>query len=196
MSALRVASRFAHAQVSVPVPIIAQSSDFSCGSACLLSVLHYWKGESLGPFETEADLWKGLKMSPETGAEPERITAVARHFGLKASLRVNMTEDHLSWALGLGIPVIMCIQAWQEVPAPWETDYDHGHYVVCVGGDRESVTFMDPAIHTAYGWMPRAELRSRWHNPDPQGRPQHGLGVVVSGEEVLGAFPSLPKRIT
>lgn len=194
-TALRVAGRFAHAQVRVPVPIIAQSSDFSCGSANLLSVLHYWLGESLGPIETEADLWKGLRMNTESGAEPERITAVARRLGLEANLRENMSMDDLRAALDFAFTVILCIQAWQETPAPWATDWDHGHYVTAVDMDAAKVTFMDPSIHTSYGWMPRGELPTRWHSPDFQNRPKYGLGIVISGKEAKGPFPSLPRRM-
>lgn len=195
MLARRVAARYAHAQVQVPVPIIPQSFDFSCGSATTFSALSYWLGENLGKIETESDLWAGLQMDVEDGAEAERIAAVARHFGLKADVAVNLTPRHLEAAIQRGTTTILCLQAWQEEPAPYVYDYDHGHYILAVGYDAENFTFMDPALHTSYGWMPKGELPSRWHSPDSNNRPVQGLGIIISGETPMGAFPALPQRI-
>lgn len=195
MSALRVAARFSHVQVQVPAPIIQQSLNFSCGSGCLLSALHYWLGENLGKIEREADLWKGLAIDPESGAEAVRIAAVARHFGLKADVEKGMGLERLRGWVRRGATVILCIQAWQETPAPWETDWDHGHYVLCVGMDGVNATFMDPEMHTAYGWMPEQELPRRWHSPDLQNRPEYGVAIPIMGDEPKGTFPGLPIRM-
>jgi predicted double-glycine peptidase len=194
----RVAARFSHAQVQVPAPIIQQSGEFSCGSAALLSAIHYWLGEDLGPILHEADLWESLEMNIASGAEPERIAAVARKFGLQAHYFLNMKVPDLHRFLARKIPVILCIQAWPEPgeTISYETDLDHGHYVEAVGFDAERTTFMDPSLHTGYGYITNAMLPIRWHDADPKGARQNGLGIAIWGNEPpRGIFPAVPMPI-
>lgn len=190
----RVIRRFVANQVQLPVPIVPQSANFSCGSACLLAVLHYWKGDDIG-LDHEADLWGPLAISRETGAEPEQIVGVAKDFGLHARHFVGMTQKDLRRFLADGSTVILLLQAWKERPIGWLADWDDGHYVVLVGMDGQNAYFMDPTIHTSYGWMPLADLDARWHNPDRNGVPNFGEGVVVRGVAAVTAFPGAPQRM-
>jgi predicted double-glycine peptidase len=189
----RVARRFT-ASTLLPVPIIPQSSDFSCGSACLLAVLHYWKGDNIG-VSHEADLWKPLAIDTEAGAEPEQIVALAGQFGLAARHVLDLTQVDLQAALGKGQTVILLLQAWRERPVGWLVDWEDGHYIVLVGMDDANAFFMDPSIHTSYGWMPREELDLRWHSPDTEGMPQFGAGVIIEGSAGARSFPAAPQRM-
>jgi ABC-type bacteriocin/lantibiotic exporter with double-glycine peptidase domain len=149
----------------------------------------------LGP-DHETDLWGPLAVDAETGTEPERIAAVARRYGIQGAVFLNMTLEDLRQHLNEGTTVILCLQAWRQRAVPWALDWDDGHYVVLVGIDSERAYFMDPSTPTAYTWVALTELQERWHNPDPNGNPQRGLGVVLQGERpLLNMFPELPKPL-
>jgi len=167
-------------QSHLNVPIIQQSSNFSCGSAALLACLHYWRGENIG-IDHEADLWKPLDISAAAGTEPESMVAVANRFGLYATHMLGMTVEQLRVLLSRGYTVILCLQAWKQTAVPYSQDWEDGHYVVAVGMDASAVYFMDPAVHTAYASLPITELPKRWHSPDTDGSPQYGMAIIVRG---------------
>jgi predicted double-glycine peptidase len=182
-SGLRVAARYIAAQVTLPVPTVPQSTDFSCGSACLMAVMRFWLGEEL-KVERENELWSMLQTDPETGVEPERMAAAARAFGLSAEHRLGMTVEDLRRQLQMGHTVILMVQAWQTEPVPWAQDWDHAHYVVLVGMDASNAYFMDPAPEAQALKLPQipiplAELPDRWHNPAVDGSPEYGFGLTV-----------------
>lgn len=177
----------------MPVPIIPQATDFSCGSACLYACLLYWKGESL-PVLHEADLWEAVKIDVEAGMGHDEGAEVATRYGLLAEARAY-NEEELEALVARGVTVIVCIQAWRDLadnPTEYEQDWDDGHYVVVVGLDAEKVYFMDPSTRTSYTYMSREEFRQRWHSPDWDGAPQYGMGVAIWGEgsPALPCFPA------
>jgi len=176
----RVATRYVSSQVSLRVPLIRQTTNFSCGAAALLGVLRYWLGEDLG-VRDESDLWGKLDVSEENGTEPDRIAAVARKFGLQATYVTEMTERGLREALARGDTVIMLVQAWRDDPVDWAVDWDDGHYVVAVGIDALNVYLMDPSTSGTYAWMSLDELPDRWHDFDENGEPQYGLALIIRG---------------
>jgi predicted double-glycine peptidase len=168
------------ALIQAPTPVVGQSTNFSCGSACLYAALRYWKSDT-GVFH-EADLWDALKMD-EDGCEPEDLVEVSERFGLSAEYRIGMTLDDLREKLQAGVPVILLLQAWRDDPSlDWKDAWEDGHYAMIVGIDDEKAYFMDPSYDAkTYRWMPISELLDRWHNEGIEGDQQYRLGISIRG---------------
>jgi predicted double-glycine peptidase len=181
---------------ALPVPLVPQAYDYTCGPAALLSVLYYW-----GVYDGhETDLYKPLHTSKRNGTEPEKLAEGAKGFGLESDWRRDMTLDELRAALNEGYTAILDLQAWRDknLEAPWSAAWEDGHYVVLVALDAENAFFMDPSSHAGYGWMPITELLERWHDKDKLGghmtKFQH-LAVLIRGREGLHAIPGPLVRI-
>jgi uncharacterized protein len=175
---------------ALPVPIVRQSTDYSCGAAALLSVLQYW-----GKYEEpESSLFEPLKTSPKDGTDPNAILSLAKTFGLAARMQEHTTLEGLQTALKQGETPIIDIQAWrgEEVQKPWPDTWEEGHFVVVVGTDRRYVYFMDPVVGSGYTYLPSAELVERWHDYETyNGVPvrNYQLALFLKGDKPLRSFP-------
>ena len=179
----------------LPVPLISQSTSYSCGAAALMSVLLYFQVFD-GP---EAELHAPLAVTPEQGTHPDRIVKVAQRFGLQADKRDGLDLEDLRQELGSGALVILDIQAWPDGSRRrWQDHWEDGHYVVLVGMDDRNVYVMDPSVRGRYGYIPQPELLQRWHDYEREAgrrRIYDRLGIVVRGAEPLEAYPGPPVRI-
>lgn len=174
---------------ALAVPIVRQSTDYSCGAAALLGVLQYFHLYE----DPESSLFASLKTTPKDGTAPEDILRVARDLGLTADMKENSTLADLKDSLKRGEPVILDIQAWAgEVPASWKDVWEEGHYVVAIGMDKHYVYFMDPVVGTAYTFLTPNDLMDRWHDyEDRTGvvRRYYQLGIFLKGAKRLRTFP-------
>jgi len=151
----------------VPVPVVKQVTDFSCGSAAALSVLRLWRPEAYAGL-CEKDLHDALDTTHAQGTEPEPIEAYLReHARLEARyVHGDVTLAQILAAVDAGEPPVLDLQAWRDRETPWRETWDAGHYVVLVGYDAENLFVMDPSILTpgGYAWLTRTELDERWHD--------------------------------
>lgn len=177
----------------LPVPIVPQTTDFSCGAAALLGVLKFWLGPSNLPTD-EAGLWGLLGTNPVEGTGPEPIAGVARALGLSADVRDGLTVRDVPALLGSGATAICAVQAWGEDPTEYDKTEKDGHWVVLVGADEEQARFMDPSNPDGYTHMDLSDLARRWHDLDA-GRSRPGLAVVVQGRKGA-ALPLSPAPTT
>jgi predicted double-glycine peptidase len=192
----RVAARFLRAAIQVPVPLVEQPVDFSCGSAALFACLLYWLGEGAGLNATsESELWGAIGIDAETGAEPEALAKVALELDLDAVPVMDLTIDDLRQCLEAGITAILCVQAWKKSDVRYRADYEDAHYVVLVGLDDEKATVMDPWLENAYGKIPLDQLALRWHNPDSEGQPQEHMAVLIRGKQPILQAPPMPEVV-
>jgi predicted double-glycine peptidase len=179
---------------ALPVPLVSQATNYSCGAAALLSILYYWKVYD----GNETDLYKSLKTNKKNGTQPEKIVEVARQFGLEAHYVENMKLEELRDHLSKGHTVVVNLQAWRdesgkEAALPWSEVWDSGHYVVLVAMDRKNAYFMDPSGHAGYTWVPISEMMDRWHDSDRlRGRlvKYYQLAVVIRGQSSLPSAPA------
>jgi hypothetical protein len=143
----------------LPVPVIRQLRDYTCGDVALLSILRYWDAAEFAAV-AERDLIAPLGTTSDNGTEPDHIAAFAdRVARLHAVKRENVSAQDLDDALRAGQPVITDIEAWQEHPTfgeyvHWDTDYDDGHYVVLVGAGRA----MTDAPHVRRPWLAQPDV--------------------------------------
>ena len=178
----------------VPVPLVPQAVDYSCGAACLAAVLYYWRDFDLG----EGFLYRALHTTVRNGTEPKRIAEVARRHKLRARYSKWTTPEQLWAALSDGDTVILDLQAWHDGRGriDWKAEWDDGHYVVLVGKSRHHVFVMDPSTCGSYAWFPLTELEPRWHETERGERdhvghddPRFFQAICIHGRGPLRSVP-------
>ena len=187
--------RTARAPQLVPVPLISQSSPWTCGPAALMAALVYF-----GVYDDpQSRLDDELGATPEDGTAVRSLVAVARRYGLAAHARTGLTIDDLTRALAGGAVVIVALQAWAAAEeSDWRSHWEDGHYVVVVGVTGDRVYVMDPSVRTGYAYLPRDQFVDRWHDYDQQGVETvvwDRLGIVIGGGAGLSRYPAEPTPI-
>ncbi|HNW43052.1 MAG TPA: C39 family peptidase [Elusimicrobiales bacterium] len=176
---------------ALPVPIVRQSSSYSCGSAALLAVLFYWQVYD----GNESGLAQLTGTTPAAGTTPQGIIRGAQKFGLSASYRENVTAADLAAALARGETVIVDIQAWPDKPGelPWAKRREDGHYLVLTALDAKYAYFMDPSVGSGYTYIPLPELFERWHDYEELETGvwnNKQLAIFISGKTPLKKYPA------
>jgi predicted double-glycine peptidase len=179
----------------VPVPLISQSTPWTCGPAALMAALVYF-----GLFDdAESRLDDELGATPENGTPVRNLVAGARRFGLQADARTGLTLDALARELASGAVVIVALQAWAaRTVTDWRSHWEDGHYVVVVGVAGDRVTVMDPSVRSGYAYLRRDQFLDRWHDYDVEDGRQviwNQLGIVLRGGDRLSRYPAEPTEI-
>lgn len=175
----------------LPIPLIRQATDYSCGPASLLSVIMYWQAGDMG----ESALYKIVGTSETDGTSYLNLGLGAAQYGkangLDVQIREHLTINDLRLYLSKGTPVILNIQAWRSPDnnnIPWSLNWEDGHFVVLVAMDPDFIYFMDPSASAAYGYMPLTELEDRWHDYDlvnGQKVVSDHVGIAIRGKTPL-----------
>jgi uncharacterized protein len=158
----------------IPLPLVRQGTDYSCGNGAALSILRYYEPDGFA-YTPESALYGPMHTTPEAGTEPAPIAEyLSRQPMLKADVEDSLEETRaevtdLERAVDRGEPTIVALQAWQAVATyaqmkDWRTDWDDGHYVVVVGYDDANLFFMDPSTEGHYGYIPIEQFLARWHD--------------------------------
>ena len=181
----------------LPVPLVRQATNYSCGAAVLLSALGYWQVYDWN----ESSLYKDLETTPKDGTEPSKIVQVAIKFGLTAYYKERLTIKDLRKALKRGETVILDLQAWPDEKAPklpWARTWEEGHYVILVGIDETYAYVMDPSTLGSYAYLPITELLERWHDYENR----HGFverdihaGIFIKGKKKARTVPASLVRL-
>lgn len=168
---------------ALPVPITAQTSTYSCGTASVTAMLRYFQVYD-GP---EKPLRRPLGTTKE-GTGPEDMVEFLRAAGLAAHYEEGCSLVRLLSGVSPYVVPIVAFQAW----APDETTdlgetCKFGHYAVVIGFDQAHCFFMDPALGGgAYGYLPVFELVRRWHDV--------GLDGACTERQVIWVRGSRPLR--
>ena len=185
------------------VPLYRQSHNFTCGVACVASVLRYAGYD----FDTREDrlLWE-LAATPENGTNYVKIAEYLNAVRIEGfpNTPVFATEivctDYASdehdltlsdrllsqfrAALDDDTPVICAIQAWKDDGDYTTGTEDDGHYVVLVGYKKDTQRdtyiyfFMDPSTAGSYTYLTEEEFILRWHD-NLDGKPTR-IAIAVS----------------
>ena len=154
---------------AIPVPLVRQRVNYSCGDAAALAVLRYWDSADYASV-SESTLYAPLHTTARDGTDP---TPIASYFGrvrgLSAEFRLHLRLEDLTNAIDRGEPAIVDFQAWKDEPRvpkeeEWVSDWDDGHYAVLVGYDARDLYFMDPSTSDHYAYVPLSEFVARWHD--------------------------------
>ena len=185
------------------VPLYRQSHNFTCGVACVASVLRYAGYD----FDTREDrlLWE-LAATPENGTSYVRIAEyldsvriegfpdapvfateiVCTDYALDEQDRALSARllSQFRAALDDGTPVICVIQAWRDDGDYTAGTEDDGHYVVLIGYQKDTQRdayiyfFMDPSTSGSYTYLTEEEFVLRWHD-NLEGKPTR-IAIEVS----------------
>jgi predicted double-glycine peptidase len=163
------------ADIFLEVPIVRQSTDYSCGAACFLSILGYY---GYDPYEKQ--LIKALETTLG-GTDPDSFKKAAKKFELKIDIKEDMTIDQIKNNLKKKIPVILDIQAWGE-KKDYSKAWKDGHYVVAVGYDKKGFYLMDPS-QMGYSYLLEKDLEDRWHDVEiDSDKKFFKLGIMIYGK--------------
>ena len=185
------------------LPLYRQSHSFTCGVACVASVLRYAGYD----FDTREDrlLWE-LEATPENGTNYMNIAEYLESVRTEGfpNTPVIATEvvcvDYASNEYGLKLtdslllqlraaldddsPIICAIQAWKD-DGDYNTETeDDGHYVVLIGYKKDAKKdtyiyyFMDPSTSGSYTYLTEEEFILRWHD-NLEGKSKR-IGIKVS----------------
>src|ERR1035438_2397095 len=157
-----------------------QSTPFTCGADCVQKVMEYY-----GEDYREMDLARILKSDPEEGTYVKNIVEFFHQQGLKAVVRQKMTISELIYQINRNIPVIIMLQAWgsqENFKKNYRDDWDDGHFVVVIGYTTDSILISDPALFNV-GYIPKLELKGRWHDTDEGNTKTFQLGISVYGKK-------------
>jgi len=187
----------------IPLPVVRQETNYSCGDGVALSLLRYYAPD---PFSRtpESALYAPLHTTPQDGTEPQAIADyLNRQPGIAAEVRDGSDGGHvelddLEHAVDRGDPTIVALQAWQSVATyaqmkPWSTDWDDGHYAIVLGYDAKNLFFMDPSTSGHYTYVPIEQFLARWHDVlgTAEVHTQH-IAVFVHGSRAVPAPPAAP----
>lgn len=183
------------------VPLYRQSHNFTCGVACVASVLRYAGYD----FDTREDrlLWE-LGATPENGTSYLKITEYLNAVRMDGApdtpvfatdiVCTEYASDEDGPALRLlsqfraeldeGTPVICVIQGWRDDGYYTAGTDDDGHYVVLIGYSKDTENgayiyyFMDPSTSGSYTYLTEEEFILRWHD-NLEGTPTR-IAIAVS----------------
>lgn len=114
---------------ALAVPVQRQSTDYSCGAACLAAVLAYH-----GLPASEVQAGRAADTSSLTGTQPEDLVRVCQALGLSVTVLDGAGLDDLARCVARGRPCLCCCQMWGG-----------GHWVVVCGVGPDGVRLMDPS---------------------------------------------------
>ena len=158
------------------VPHVRQRTNYSCGPACLASVLAFH-----GKAVDEATLIRRTGATPEDGLSPAAIAKFLRRSRYSHKQQQRMTLALLRAYVDRGWPVIVAYQAWPHKPS--ETDlgrsWDHGHYSVCVAVVDGRVCLVDPSSKRPRRWLDADKFIASWRDIENSGRIYRRWGVAV-----------------
>ena len=157
----------------IDVPLARQATSYTCGVACVQSVLGY-----CGYSVRQDALADEMGTTYADGTAPQAIVDALNARGLGSQIQENMTLDELKASIDKGQPVICAIQAWDDQSGIDYTDvWSDGHYVVAIGYGSGRVYFMDPSTLGNYTYIDDDEFLSRWHDERDEQQLIH-MGIV------------------
>lgn len=153
---------------AIDLPDLRQSYDYDCGASATQTVCQFY---GVGP-ATEDEYVEALGTTPEGGTPPEAIVTFLQGLGLQVEARNDLTIPDLA---GAGVPIICCIQDYEDEPADIAEERA-GHYVVVSEATDDTVTFQDPSGGRVE--MPTLDFLARWEDTDGEGQFIH-YGIIV-----------------
>jgi predicted double-glycine peptidase len=159
--------------IKIWLPEVQQKTHFSCAAAVVHSICAYY---GLG-LDSHYDYFPYLETDESYGTLPEKIVGYFKSVGLSCKLKHNMTVIDICSELDLGKPVILAIQAYGNAKKYHKSG--NGHYVVAIGYDSQNMYFEDPMLNCSRGYIPKSELKKRWHDIDYKGVDRNQLGIIV-----------------
>lgn len=155
---------------------IRQSTNYSCGPACMAMVMRFY-GRSI----TEQRLIRDMGCTPELGTSPIQIARYLRSRRHSHKQQSRMSLPLLQAYMDREWPVIVAYQAWPHRPS--ETDlgqtWDNGHYSVVVAIEKGKVCLVDPSSKRKRRWIEAGKFLASWRDIETPARIYIRWGVAV-----------------
>lgn len=163
----------------VPVPLCYQETVYTCGVACVQSIL-----ANYGIIYRQDTLIELLQQKPIFGTDYRNIINFMQKLGFQASFNIDMNIDILKSYLDIKITPILIIQAWKDDNIDYEFDWKDNHYVIACGYDEHRIIFMDPYTLGNYTYISNTELMKRWHVVDQFGNHNYFSALIIKNENL------------
>jgi ABC-type bacteriocin/lantibiotic exporter with double-glycine peptidase domain len=163
----------------VKLPLCYQETQYTCGVACVQSLL-----ASYGIIYQQDVLSEILKSKPIYGTDYQNILSFMQKLGFQALFNAEMDIRLLRSCIDDGITPILIIQAYKEDVIDYDFDWSNSHYVIACGYDEGRIIFMDPYTLGTYTYIPNDELLKRWHCPDAGGHHYYYSGLIIKNENL------------
>ncbi|WP_021167944.1 Peptidase C39 family protein [Sporomusa ovata DSM 2662] len=144
----------------IDVPLCRQETEYTCGVACLQSILGCY-----GFDYRQDELALILESKPKLGTDSGKMISFMKMIGFEASFIKNMSIDQLKSFIAYGITPMIQLQAWGDNGVDYASDWKDSHYVIACGYDGDRIFFMDPWTLGNYTYLTEEELLKRWHVP-------------------------------
>jgi len=161
----------------IHVPLCRQETEYTCGVACVQSILKCYGREY-----SQEMLAITLQTKPILGTDFQDIINFMRQIGFKASFFEDMSIDNLKYLINNKITPMLIIQAWAGSGVDYASDWKNAHYVIACGYDKNNIIFMDPYTLGNYTYIPVDELLKRWHAIDKRVHRYYRSGLIIKEE--------------
>lgn len=158
----------------VPVPLCRQETAYTCGVACVQSILGCY-----GINYRQDFLAQQLQSNPRFGTDYRDIIRFMQQLGFQASLVEGISMDCLKNLINGRVTPLLLIQAWSEDCGDYTSDWHDNHYVLACGYTANRIFFMDPWTLGNYTYLPDYILLKRWHSMDQFGYRYDHSGLVI-----------------
>jgi len=164
--------------VFVDVPLCYQETEYTCGVACLQSILARY-----GIYYRQTALADVLHSQPIFGTDTQSILSFAQMLGFQASMAENLKIESLQGYINAGITPMLILQAWAEDEIEYPLDWKDAHYILACGYYDDGIYAMDPYTLGNYTYLPYCELAKRWHTVDKSGVRHLRSGLILQYEQ-------------
>ncbi len=147
-----------------------QRTSFTCGPACLRSILHYY---AIDVPESELVSMGDID---KDGTSPSMLRQLAREYGFRFYSKHNATIHDLEKWLLRELPILTLMQAWGA------NNGHSGHYVLVSGLSSNEIILADPSnfslgYFTQQKRMSKEEFLSRWFDCDAERTYRHWIAI-------------------
>ncbi|SHK43631.1 Peptidase_C39 like family protein [Clostridium cavendishii DSM 21758] len=163
----------------VPVPLCYQETLYTCGVACVQSIL-----ASYGIIYHQDVLIESLQQKPIFGTDYHNIISFMQKLGFQASFNIDMNINIVKSYIDNMITPILLIQAWKDDNIDYNFDWKDNHYVIACGYDDYRIIFMDPFTLGNYTYISNTELIKRWHAIDQFGNHNYFSGLIIKNDNL------------
>lgn len=163
----------------VKIPLCYQETQYTCGVACVQSIL-----ASYGIIYQQDVLSEILKSKPIYGTDYHNILSFMQQLGFQASFNNEMDIKLLRSCIDDGITPLLIIQAYKEDRIDYDFDWRDSHYVIACGYDDWRIIFMDPYMFGNYSYITNSELLKRWHSTDQNRNHYYYSGLIIKNENL------------
>ncbi len=163
----------------IKVPLCLQETPYTCGVACVQSIL-----AGYGIIYHQDTLSEMLKQKPIYGTDFRSIINFMEMLGFQVSFHIDMDISMVIELINSGITPILIIQAWKEDEIDYTYDWKNSHYVIACGYDNNRIFFMDPWTLGNYTFISNIELMKRWHTLDQSGMHHYCSGLIIKHDHL------------